>query len=101
MNPSPAATHPTVPREFARSTCRARWPPGREDLVHGERFGERLLGDPALLVHALLLDQRDLSCGAAPCKAAELEKADEERPGVNRGGKCPPKEATKPRGTAA
>ena len=40
-----------------------------EDLKDGEGLLEALLGDPSLLVDALVLDHRDLRRRAAPCQA--------------------------------
>jgi hypothetical protein len=51
----------------------------RQHLVHGERPLEGLLRHPALGVHALVLDHRDLRRRAAPGEAAELQEAQEDR----------------------
>src|SRR3982750_2132609 len=52
-----------------------------EDLEHGQGLLEALLGDPALLVAALVLDHRDLRRGAPPGQCPELQETNEDRAG--------------------
>jgi hypothetical protein len=50
-------------------------------LVDGQGLRERFLGDPVLVVHALVLDHRYLRCGASPREKAELQEAPKDRAG--------------------
>ena len=50
-----------------------------QHLVDGECLLEGLLGDPSLLVHTLVLDHRDLGCGASPGEGTELQETGEDR----------------------
>ena len=52
----------------------------RQHLIDGEELLEGVLGDPVLLVDALVLDHRDLRRRPAPGEQAELQEADEDGP---------------------
>src|SRR5204863_7837180 len=79
-----AAAHPA---EVHAELVRLR---SREDLEDGEGLLEGLLGDPALLVDALVLDHRDLRRRPTPGERPELEETEEDRPRrvVRRRGIC-------------